>query len=159
MSLPSVSQTDSERETIMKDPKAIQEVVSLSLGLPDLQDPKLRKVGEGVYYIDTVRFARIVWHRYWINLKDQYNGDDWADTTVTEGITLGGGRQGRDHWGWPHDQGFAQDYRGEVRPDGYFFYALEDVGESPIVGSAFRWIRRGVHGATGVTWDASAPSV
>ncbi|MCI0642312.1 MAG: hypothetical protein L0Y72_26750 [Gemmataceae bacterium] len=139
----------------MKDQNAIREVASLPLNdHPDLQDPKLRKVGEGVYYVDTIRFARIVWHHYSIDFKigDPEGVTDWTSTIVTVSMTLGGGRLGRDHWGWPGEP-FAKVMHGGVSHDGWFEYLIEDVGESPWLAGVFRWIRRGEHGASARRWD------
>src|SRR5262249_51203256 len=151
-----------KRKPTMKGHKAIREVEGLPLqDHPNLKDPRLRKVGEGVYYVETFRFARDIFNHYVIDLKDDLNGTDWTDTMVTAAILSGGGNQGRDHWGWPGEP-FAWHIIATVTPEGLFFYALqtatpggEDVGSSIVVASAFRWIRRGEHGVTGRTWDAS----
>jgi hypothetical protein len=119
---------------------------------PDLNSANVREVGEGVYYARRIRFARIVFHEYFIDLKDNLNGTNWAATEVTVSITLGGGNAGRDHWGWPGEP-FAQVRHFEVTSNGIFRYWIEDVSDSSVVAGVFRWIRGGRHGATGRTWQ------
>jgi len=84
------------------------------------------------------------WEQYRINLGP----GNWADTVVTVDTAWGGGNNGRDHWGWTYE-GFAASFRGGVDSLGNFDYFLEaHSGSSPEVGCLFRWVRRGVHGAS-----------
>jgi hypothetical protein len=144
-----------ERRTTVDEDRAIQEVEVLPLDEhPDLEDPKVRKVGEGVYYVDTFRYAGIVWYEYLIDLKDDLNGRDWRDTRVTVSMTLSGMYNGSAHWGWPGEP-FPKVFHGTVTNDGIFTYLLEDIGgisDISVLAGVFRWIRQGNHGATGRSW-------
>lgn len=115
-------------------------------------DPTGKAVGASVYLMGEVKFAGVAWQHFLINLADEANGSDWRETVVTVSMSLGGGNNGGDHWGWPGG-GFAGVHHGSVSSTGWFNYYLQaGVGSSTVVGGVFRWIRRGVHGASGRTW-------
>jgi hypothetical protein len=119
----------------------------------DIEEVKSKgqQVGEGVYHLGEVEFADIQFDQFVIDFKGTVWGNDWRDTQVTVSMTLGGGGNGRDHWGWPGEP-FAQVFHGGVTSDGLFTYFLAKAGTSNIVGGVFRFIRRGEHGAIGRTW-------
>lgn len=85
----------------------------------------------------------------WEHYSIQLGTGDWSNTIVTVDTAWGGGNNGRDHWGWPYGGAFAASIRGDVSPNGTFEYFLQaNTGSSPEVGCVFRWMRRGVHGAS-----------
>ena len=131
--------------------KTIKEVEGLPVEIPDLDSPGVEKVGEGVYRGETVRFAARSFRNYFIDLKDNLNGNDWPNTRVTVVMVLGGGNNGGDHWGWPGEP-FAQVFIGGVDRNGIFVLHLEDHGGPGVVSGVFRWVRNDQHGATARMW-------